>query len=76
MMLNATFNNISAIPWQSVLLVEEIGVLGENYQPVASYWHTLSHKVKLSTRRQSLNSDGQHFHQYKQNKMGFINVSY
>jgi hypothetical protein len=37
MMLNATFNNISAIPWQSVLLVEEIGVLGENHQPVASY---------------------------------------
>jgi hypothetical protein len=25
---NATFNNISVISWRSVLLVEEIGVLG------------------------------------------------
>ena len=28
MMLNATFNNVSDIPWQSVLLVEESGVPG------------------------------------------------
>jgi hypothetical protein len=28
--LNATFNNNSAISWQSVLLVEETGVSGEN----------------------------------------------
>jgi hypothetical protein len=27
MVLNATFNNISVILWQSVLLVEETGVL-------------------------------------------------
>jgi hypothetical protein len=27
---NATFNNISAISWQSVLLVEETGVPVEN----------------------------------------------
>jgi len=27
---NATFNNISVISWRSVLLVEEIGVSGEN----------------------------------------------
>jgi hypothetical protein len=26
---NATFNNISAILWQSVLLVEETGIPGE-----------------------------------------------
>ena len=26
MVFNATFNNISAISWQSVLLVEQIGV--------------------------------------------------
>jgi hypothetical protein len=31
---NATFNNISAISWWSVLLVEETG---ENHQPVASH---------------------------------------
>jgi hypothetical protein len=29
MMLNATFKNIPVISWQSVLLVEEIGVSGE-----------------------------------------------
>jgi hypothetical protein len=30
MMLNATFNNISVISWQSVSLAEETGVHGEN----------------------------------------------
>ena len=28
---NATYNNISVITWQSVLLVEEIAVPGENH---------------------------------------------
>ena len=28
---NTTFNNISAISWQSILLVEETGVPGENH---------------------------------------------
>ena len=37
MMFNATFNNISVILWQSVLLVEEIGEPGENHRPVASH---------------------------------------
>jgi hypothetical protein len=32
MVFNTTFNNISAILWKSVLLVEEIGAPGENYQ--------------------------------------------
>jgi hypothetical protein len=36
-LLNATFNNTSVISWQSVLLVEETGVPGENHQPVAIY---------------------------------------
>jgi hypothetical protein len=36
MVLNATFNNISVILWQSVLLVEETGVHGENHRPVPS----------------------------------------
>jgi hypothetical protein len=31
MVINATFNNISVIFWQTVLLVEETGVPGENY---------------------------------------------
>jgi hypothetical protein len=37
MVFNATFNNISAISWRSVLLVEETRVPGENHQPVASH---------------------------------------
>ena len=42
-----TFNNISAISWRSVLLVEATGVPGENHRPVASHWQwqTLSHNV-------------------------------
>ena len=43
MVFNATFNNISVISWQSVLLVEETGVPVENHRPVAS--HRLSHNV-------------------------------
>ena len=37
MVLNATFNNISVISCQSVLLVEETGIPGENHGPVASH---------------------------------------
>jgi hypothetical protein len=37
MVFNATFNNIVAILWQSILLVEETGVPGENHQPAASH---------------------------------------
>jgi hypothetical protein len=32
MVFNITFNNISAISWRSVLLVEETGVTGENHK--------------------------------------------
>ena len=31
------FNNISAISWRSVVLVEEIGITRENHRPVASH---------------------------------------
>jgi hypothetical protein len=37
MVFNANFNNISAISWQLVLLIEEIGVPGENHHPAASH---------------------------------------
>jgi hypothetical protein len=37
MVINATFNNISAISWRSVLLVEEPGVPGENHRAAASH---------------------------------------
>ena len=36
MVFNTTFNNISVISWQSVLLMEETEVPGENHRPVAS----------------------------------------
>ena len=52
MVLNAPFNNISVISWQSVLLVEEIGVPGENHWPAASHWQTLSHNVVSSTPKE------------------------
>jgi hypothetical protein len=45
MVFNATFNNISVISWQSVLLVEETGGPRENHRPVASHWQTLPHNV-------------------------------
>jgi hypothetical protein len=58
MVFNYTFNNISVILWESVLLVEETGVPGENHWPVASHWQTLSHNVVASTshHEQGLNS--------------------
>jgi hypothetical protein len=36
MVLNATFNNISAISWLPVLLVDETGLPIENNRPAAS----------------------------------------
>ena len=51
MVFNATFTNISAISWRSVLLVKETVVSGENHRPVASYWQTLSHEIVLCTPR-------------------------
>ena len=43
MVFYATFNNISAVSWWSVVLVEESVVYRENHRPVASQWQTLSH---------------------------------
>jgi hypothetical protein len=50
MVFNATFNNISAKLWQSVLLMEETVLPGENHRPVASHWQTLSHNVSSTPR--------------------------
>jgi hypothetical protein len=44
----------SVISWWSVLLLEETGVPRENQRPVASHWHTLSHKSVSSTPRHLL----------------------
>ena len=53
MMFNSTFNNISAISWRSVLLVEETG---DNQRPVARHRQTLFHTVVSSTPRHERNS--------------------
>ena len=37
---NVTYNNISAVSWRSVLLVEETGVRGENHRLAATHWQT------------------------------------
>ena len=49
MVFNATFNNISAILWRSVLLMEETGVPDENHRPAASLQQILSHDPLSST---------------------------
>ena len=43
MVFNATSNNISVIPWQSILLLEETGISRENHWPVASHWQNFYH---------------------------------
>ena len=48
MVFNVTFNNISAMLWRSVLLVEETE---ENHRPAVSHWQTLSHNIVSSTPR-------------------------
>ena len=60
MVSNATFNNISAISWQLILLVKETGVQpGENHRPVASHGQTLSNNVVSSTPRHERDSNSQ-----------------
>ena len=53
MVFNVTFNNISVILWQSVLLVGKTGEPGEFHWTAASHWQTLSHNVVSSTPRLS-----------------------
>ena len=49
MVFNTTFNNISIISLRLILLVKDTRVPGENNQPVASDWQTLSHNDVSST---------------------------
>ena len=50
MVFNTTFNNISVISWQSVLLVEETRVPGENHRLAVSHCklhHIILYRVHL-----------------------------
>ena len=57
MVFNATFNNMSAILWRSVLLVEETRGPGESHRPAASHGQTLSHNVVSSRSQQNSRAD-------------------
>jgi hypothetical protein len=48
MVFNARFNNISVMSWRSVLLVGEVGVPGENYQPIPQVHNIMLHRVHLT----------------------------
>jgi hypothetical protein len=63
MVFIATFNNISAISWRSVLLVEETGVLGENPTTCAiSADHHLSCEFRSGSQRGVLNTSKSNYH--------------
>jgi hypothetical protein len=59
MVFNTTFNNIYAISWRSVLLVEETGVPGKNHPIVTSHGQTVSHNVVSSTPSHEQDSNSQ-----------------
>jgi len=59
MVFNATYNNNLVISWRSVLLVEEVGVTGENHGSAASHLQILSHNVVSSTPRHERDSNSQ-----------------
>jgi len=54
-------NNISVIPWQSVLMVEETGVPRKNHRPATSYWQTQSYNIISSTPRNERGSKSQFY---------------
>jgi hypothetical protein len=51
MVFNVTFVNISAMPWRSVLSVEETGVLGENHRPAVGVLSKPRYELELNTQQ-------------------------
>jgi hypothetical protein len=65
MVFNATFHNISAISWQTVLMVKETQVPRENHRPVTR--QQISHNVVSSTPRHERSSNSQFYWWYALN---------
>ena len=57
MVHSASFNNISAMSWRLVLLVDETGAPGKYRRPAVSQWQTLSHNGVSSTLHHELESN-------------------
>ena len=62
MVFNATFNNISVVSWQTVLLVEETGVPGENHRQTLSNNAVSSTPRLIGNRTHNVSSDRNWLH--------------
>ena len=57
MMINATFNNIPVISWQSVLMVEETRIPREYNRPTDKLYHIMLSSTPRNERDQPYDHD-------------------